>query len=200
MSGSLDNKEIMSNNLRFYISLSGKKRKKIASDLGVSYSTLTDWINGNTYPRIDKIEMLANYFGIRKSNLVEDNSIMQEHKVANISSMTDTIANLSDEIDKTYFNIEKEINSDFILRVRDNSMIGARIHEGDLAFIKSQPSVEDGEIAAVLIDGYTIILKRVFSENGKVKLISENPRFPTKVHDKCDIKIVGKLVAVLYVL
>ena len=42
--------------------------------LGVKYTTLTDWVNGNSYPRIDKIEMMANFFGIEKSDLVEDRS------------------------------------------------------------------------------------------------------------------------------
>ena len=58
----LGNKEIMSRNLKKYIALSGKERKDIAKELGFSYSTFTDWINGNTYPRIDRIEMLADYF------------------------------------------------------------------------------------------------------------------------------------------
>ena len=42
--------------------------------LGVKYTTFTDWVKGNTYPRIDKIELMANYFGIEKSDLVEDRS------------------------------------------------------------------------------------------------------------------------------
>lgn len=67
----LGNKEIFSNNLRKYMELNGKDRKDIAKDLEVSYSTFTDWVNGNSYPRIDKIEKLANYFGIEKSDLIE---------------------------------------------------------------------------------------------------------------------------------
>lgn len=71
MSG-LGNKEIFSRNLQQYILKSGKERKEIALALDVSYSTFTDWVNGNKYPRIDKIEMLANYFDIKKSDLIED--------------------------------------------------------------------------------------------------------------------------------
>lgn len=71
MSG-LGNKEIFSHNLQRYILKSGKERKEIALALGVSYSTFTDWVNGNKYPRIDKIEMLADYFGIKKSDLIEE--------------------------------------------------------------------------------------------------------------------------------
>lgn len=71
MSG-LGNKEIMSRNLKFYVTSSGKERAQICSDLGVSYSTFTDWLNGNKYPRIDSIELMANYFGVQKADLIEE--------------------------------------------------------------------------------------------------------------------------------
>lgn len=77
MSG-LGNKEIMSKNLKKYIELSGKTRKDICRDLNFTYSTFTEWVNGNIYPRIDKIEMLANYFGIEKSDLIEDKDKQSE--------------------------------------------------------------------------------------------------------------------------
>lgn len=67
----LGNKEIMAKNIQRYMDLRGVSRKKLAADLNVSYTTLTDWIKGNTYPRIDKIEMIANYFHISKADLVE---------------------------------------------------------------------------------------------------------------------------------
>lgn len=70
--GDLGNKEIMSKNIKYYMDLTHKDRNQICSDLNIKYSTLTDWINGNVYPRIDKIELLANYFGINKSDLVEE--------------------------------------------------------------------------------------------------------------------------------
>ena len=71
MSG-LGNKEIMAKNIRHYMELKGKDRNQICKDLGFKYTTFTDWINGNTYPRIDK---MANYFGITKADLVEENGL-----------------------------------------------------------------------------------------------------------------------------
>lgn len=67
----LGNKEIFSNNLKRLMSVTGKERTEICEALGFKYTTFTDWYNGKTYPRIDKIEMLANYFGIQKSDLIE---------------------------------------------------------------------------------------------------------------------------------
>lgn len=68
----IENKDILAKNLRKYISMSGKDRKEIARALNIPYSTLTDWVNANKYPRIDSIEKMAAYFGVSKSDLIED--------------------------------------------------------------------------------------------------------------------------------
>ena len=68
----VENKDVLSKNLKKYISKSGKDRSQIAEDLELSYSTLTDWINGKKYPRINNVEKLATYFGVSKSELIED--------------------------------------------------------------------------------------------------------------------------------
>ena len=70
----LGNKETMAKNIQYYMDLFGKTRSEMCSALGVKYTTFTDWVKGNTYPRIDKIELMANYFGIEKSDLVERRS------------------------------------------------------------------------------------------------------------------------------
>lgn len=67
----LGNKAIMAENIQRLMDSRGIDRNKICSDLGFKYTTFTDWVKGNTYPRIDKIEMMANYFGVNKSELVE---------------------------------------------------------------------------------------------------------------------------------
>ena len=66
------NKDVLSKNLKKYIAKSGKDRTQVAEDLELSYSTLTDWVNGKKYPRINNIEKLATYFNVSKSDLIED--------------------------------------------------------------------------------------------------------------------------------
>lgn len=56
----IGNRTIFSKNLQYYMERSGKTRSEICLALGLKYSTFTDWVNGNKYPRIDKIESLAN--------------------------------------------------------------------------------------------------------------------------------------------
>ena len=77
MSG-LGNKEIFSKNLKYYIERSGKDRRELAEIWGFPYSTVTEWINGRKYPRIDRIEIMADYFGILKSDLIEEKT--EEHR------------------------------------------------------------------------------------------------------------------------
>ena len=74
----LGNKEIMAKNIRYYMDKYDKTRQEMCDALGVKYTTFTDWVKGNSYPRIDKIELMANYFGISKADLVEDHNDMQQ--------------------------------------------------------------------------------------------------------------------------
>lgn len=74
----IGNKEVLSKNLKYYIERSGKDRRELAEIWGFPYSTVTEWINGKKYPRIDRIEIMANYFKILKSDLIEDKT--EEHK------------------------------------------------------------------------------------------------------------------------
>jgi len=68
----LGNREVFSANLQYYMELRGRSRSDISKALNVPYTTVTDWEKGKTYPRIDKIEMLANYFNIQKADLIEE--------------------------------------------------------------------------------------------------------------------------------
>ena len=67
----LGNKEIFAKNLKYYMQIHEKDRNDICNILDIPYTTLSDWLNAKKYPRIDKIEMLANYFNIEKSDLIE---------------------------------------------------------------------------------------------------------------------------------
>lgn len=65
-------KEVFARNLRKYMDRAGKSQKDMADIVGVSTATFSDYINAKKYPRIDKIDILADYFGILKSDLIED--------------------------------------------------------------------------------------------------------------------------------
>ena len=68
----LGNKEVFAKNLAKYLARSGKSQREMAEIVGVSSSTFNEWMQAKKYPRIDKIEFMANYFGILKSDLIEE--------------------------------------------------------------------------------------------------------------------------------
>lgn len=78
-------------------------------------------------------------------------------------------------------------------------MIGARIFDGDIVFIRKQDIVENGEIAAVQIDGEEVTLKRFYKDNGRIVLHSENPTIPDIVFTAKDRRLIRILGKVIYV-
>ena len=90
----LGNKETMAKNLHYYLERSGRTQKEIAEIVGASTSAVNDWMKGKAYPRIDKIELLANYFGILKSDLIEEKTEEHREKQKNNDTITDAIVRM----------------------------------------------------------------------------------------------------------
>lgn len=98
-----------------------------------------------------------------------------------------------------YIDMSEDVHADFALRCKGDSMINARIFDGDIVYIRQQPDVENGEIAAVLIDDEAT-LKRVFKHKDSLELRAENPTFPSLYYEGSEletIRILGKAVAFL---
>lgn len=77
----LGNKQIMAKNIRKYMELNNMTQTDLCNALGLKFMTVSDWVNAKSYPRIDKIEMMANYFGISKADLVEDSTEKKEYYI-----------------------------------------------------------------------------------------------------------------------
>lgn len=78
----MDNsKTILAKNIRYLMEQKQKTRTELCEALGVKYTTLSDWVNGKTYPRIDKIERMAAYFGVEKSALLEDRNHLPQDAI-----------------------------------------------------------------------------------------------------------------------
>lgn len=87
-------KEVFARNLRRYMESKGKTQKELAEIVGVSAPTINDWIKGKKYPRIDKIEILADYFGILKSDLIEDKPEEHYENQKNNDIITDAVVKM----------------------------------------------------------------------------------------------------------
>lgn len=71
----MDVKSVFAQNLNYYMSQNGKTRRDLSDALGVSYYTVTDWVQGKKYPRMDKVDEIAKYFGVKRGNLVDDRRV-----------------------------------------------------------------------------------------------------------------------------
>ena len=192
----------------------GKDRKQVCKDLGFKYTTFTDWYNGNKYPRIDKIEMLADYFGVLKSDLIEDktelpsNAILysSSHKAPIIGSIPAGYPVLAFEDIEGYADIPySDEENYFFLRVNGESMKNAGIHTGDLVLIRRQKCADDGQVVAARVNGDEATLKRYKRQGNSVLLLPENPDFeprivPVSDFENGDAEIIGIALEVRHTL
>lgn len=91
----LGNKAIMAENIQRLMDSRGIDRNKICADLGLKYTTFTDWVKGKTYPRIDKIELMANYFNVPKSYLIEDQETITSFDTKKLKTAVDAIMQIA---------------------------------------------------------------------------------------------------------
>lgn len=202
-------KREISKNIKRLLKEKGWSQIKLSEISGISKSTLSDYINCKTLINPGNVEKLAKAFNVKKSDIdptfktqsiypVAEEKLIEIPVVGQISCGNGMIA--YEEIERYEITPKSWLNGGeyFYLRAKGDSMINARIRDGDLLLIRRQDDVESGEIAAVLIDEEAV-LKRVYkNEQGNVILQSENPKYPPIVlnGDK-NIRIIGKLKKVV---
>lgn len=176
----------------------------------LSRSTISKIEKGERNITGEKIQILASVLGVRPSYLMDgelqDNFDMfsvngvlplpETKKRPRLGTIACGEPILAQENIEDYDDVPNDIKCDFTLLCKGDSMIDARIHDGDVVYIRQQPSVENGEIAAILI-GDEATLKRVFVYDDKVVLQPANPAYSPLVYVKeemNDIRILGKAV------
>lgn len=90
----IGNKETFAKNLSYYLNRCGRDQREVAEVVGVAPSTFNEWVKAKKYPRIDKIEILANYFGILKSDLIEEKEQKSSPEVTVLSEGEKMLLNL----------------------------------------------------------------------------------------------------------
>ena len=122
---------------------------------------------------------------------------IQTKKIPLLGTIAAGVPIYADENFDGYRECTEDIDADFCLKIQGDSMIGARINDGDIVFIKKQPDVDNGEIAAVLIEDEAT-LKRVYKEKDSLILQAENPKYAPIVYTAesyVECRIMGKAVA-----
>lgn len=197
----------------------GLTLEEVGNAVGVSKSTVKKWEDGFiSNMKRDKISKLAKVLEMNPVSLItgEEMSASEDEidvsKYSNIKPvkkiklpMLGKIACgepiFADEEHETYVEVDESYGADFCLTAQGDSMINAGIENGDTVLIREAPIVENGEIAAVIIDDEAT-LKRVYYYKGENKLVlqAENPRYSPFVYlneELETIRIIGKAVAVI---
>ena len=191
----------------------GLTLEEVGKAVGVSKSTVKKWETGYiNNMKSDKIALLANVLQISplefldiktEGNMIEnkyDNIFpIETHKIPLLGEIACGEPIFAGEDKERYVEAGTNIKADFCLKAKGDSMINARIHDGDIVFIRSQEMVENGEIAAVIIDDEAT-LKRLYyyPEKGQLILNPENTAYSPLVYigeDLNKIRILGKAIA-----
>lgn len=187
---------------------SGYSYAELEKLTGISRSSLQRYANGVTAKiPIDAIQTIAKAVGVEAEYIMgwTDSDLTHIKNIEPIPTMVKvpllgTIACgepiLAEENIEDYINMPEKAKGTFALRCKGDSMINARIFDGDIVFIREQPEVENGEIAAVLIEDEAT-LKRVYKTENSIELRPENPTFKPLYYQKEEmnkVRILGKAV------
>lgn len=235
----VENKEIFANNLSFYMEQKGVDRNTLCAELDLKYTTVRDWLKGITYPRIGKIELLANYFNINKSDLIENKNSTAQPSDSLLEEITNTARKLNtdnkkivlrmseDLLDEQKNEEEAKINevseaiSLYQVEVVSETAAACGFNYGfgyedtdretievdekpphhDIATKVSgdsmQPDYQDGDILylvdkglttysgdlAVIAYGDRSYFKKIYTENGRLRLVSLNDKYEDIILD-----------------
>ena len=207
-----------SERLRASMDAANMKAVELHGRTGISKDSISEYLSGNYEPKQWNIFKLAQALNVSPSYLMSVNDDprppvqspalgdlpalpnifpIQTKKVPLLGTIAAGVPIYADENFDGYRECTEVIDADFCLKIQGDSMIGARINDGDIVFIRKQPDVDDGEIVAVLIDDEAT-LKRVYKEKDSLILQAENPKYAPIVctaESYVECRIMGKAIA-----
>lgn len=200
-----EQREILANNLNSLLHSKGKTQADVIRELGVAEATVRSWFNGEKYPRIDKLQMLADYFNVPRSRITEEQTGVLQRvssivKIPILGTITCGEPILAEE----NFDGYREEIGDFLptgelffLKTKGDSMVPT-VPIDSYVLIRKQESVEDGEIAAVRVNGdEEATLKRIKRQGNIVMLVADNKEYdPYIVTEDNPATIIGKAVKI----
>ena len=208
--------EKSSKRIRQALEMNDMKQQELADKSGVSKNSISQYLSQRSIPSNISAGKMATVLGVNPMWLmgydvpmIKENSDsgtkfdnvfpIEIHKYPLLGEVACGEPIFMSEERENYGMSGAEIKADFCLKAKGDSMIGARIMDGDIVFIRQQPEVENGEIAAVAIDDEAT-LKRFYrdEETGTITLVAENPAYAPMVftaENQKNIYILGKAVA-----
>lgn len=204
-------RDIFASNFKRILTAKGKTQADVATELEITSSTVSDWANAKKYPRVDKMQMLADYLGVLISELREEKKSLPEgaelidfskyQQIPILGRISAGLPIYAEENIEGYTLTNLNHGGEyFALRVQGDSMNAARINNGDLVIVRRQEEVENGEIAVIMVGDENATVKRFYRTETTVTLMpqSTNPEHRPQIYDLTRVKIgvLGKVVKV----
>lgn len=199
-----DQREIFAENLTRLVNGSKLPQSKIAKRINVSPQTFNTWIQGKAIPRMGKIQLLADYFKIGKSDLIEEKSnitISQGIKIPVLGSVPAGVPITAVEDILDYEEIPQlwaNQGEFFALKIKGDNM-EPRMQSGDVVIVRQQSSADSGDTVIVLINGDEATCKKLEKTSNGIMLISTNTKYSPMFfsHEEINelpVVILGKVV------
>lgn len=191
----------------------GLTQDELAKLMGVTRSAVGFWEHDKNLPPAKDFPRLASVLGVSVAYLQMETDLPYVNeipmpddvlKIPIIATVKCGVNGLAFEEDGGFVNVQKRHGDDLrAFRCKGDSMINAGIHDGDVAIVRIQDTVESGELAIVVINGDEGTLKKVHIQNDAIILESANPMFPARVFtgvDRAIVHIVGKVIEIRRIL
>lgn len=199
-----DQREIFAENLTRLVNGSKLPQSEIAKRINVSPQTFNTWIQGKAIPRMGKIQLLADYFKIEKSDLIEEKSnitISQGIKIPVLGSVPAGVPITAVEDILDYEEIPQlwaNQGEFFALKIKGDNM-EPRMQSGDVVIVRQQSSADSGDTVIVLINGDEATCKKLEKTSNGIMLISTNTKYSPMFfsHEEINelpVVILGKVV------
>ena len=199
-------KRIFSKNLRFYMAQNNKEQIDLINDLGFNKSAVSTWCNGTRLPRMDKVDALAKYFGINRSDLIEEkeDAPASPHKGITINVYGRVAAGIPLEMIEDVIDTEEipeelaKTGEFFGLQIHGDSM-EPKISQGDIVIVRKQDDAETDNIVIAAVNGTDATCKRLKKYKDGIALISTNPAYEPMYFSNQEIiekpvRIIGRVV------
>lgn len=204
----LERTKNIAHNIKLLIEKENITQKKLSEEIGISPSTMSDYMNYRSNPSHGVIQKISDYFNVPKSDIDESyktTNIVPVTKIKNIPVISEVACGkpifAEDNFDKTIpysVDLLPSGNSFFVLAKGDS--MDPTIKDQELVLIREQETVENGEIACVVFinSDSEATLKRVKKQGGEVYLVPDNPDYlPYKLNENENVRILGKAMFVI---
>jgi repressor LexA len=181
-----------------------KTQKEMCDHFGWGYSTVSSWCNGTRLPRMDKVDKMCEYFGVTRSDILEDRR--KSFSKASVSIPVYGRVGAGIPLDAVQDIVDREeipeklasLGEFYGLLVRGDSM-EPRIKSGDVVIVRKQSDADDGDIVIALVNGNDAVCKRLPKYTDSTALVSNNPAYQpmffTLEHTKdMSVRLIGKVV------